>query len=600
MTETEFVNINKADWKRLNELLNMSQCDTDELNKLFVKVSGDLSYASTNYPRRMVRVYLNELVIRVFDKMRTGSKRNIAQQLGIFFNLTLPKIIIKHRFAFLISLGIFFFSTVIGIYSTLENQDFVSYVLGDSYVSMTEKNIKNNDPLAVYKDKDKTGMFVGITLNNIRVAMVAFVFGIFTSLGTGLILLYNGIMLGAFFTFFYNKGLLVTALLTVWIHGTIEISSIIVAGAAGIIMGNSILMPGSYTRTQSLTKGAREAFLVIASTIPMFIIAGFLESFVTRHNDMPAILSLLIIGASLGFILWVYVINPYRLYKAFGKDFSQKIDKDYVNLHALANKKIDAPIQSAFVDMNKFYPSYLFKLMPFLLIILNGSIFLLLQNKDFGFDIYMNVFSENVKDMWRTFVILGTMCVMLIFASIVIYKKQEEINFINLINTLWKHFNGIAIASAILVLPLLFGSAYILFYYLLVPPTISFSIIDNLIDGKPSTLVVKEVFSQHYSNFFHSLFISLQTALISLMLFLLMSKLVVSMIMEIMKISQIVFNNIGKQNLFETYFTIILSIVLILPLIHFYCTHKWKQTYYQKTSEDLVNDINVFVQSKSK
>ncbi|MBK8887540.1 MAG: hypothetical protein IPN46_13785 [Saprospiraceae bacterium] len=91
MTETEFVNSNKADWKRLDELLKTYQCDTDELNKLFIKVSGDLSYASTNYPRRMVRVYLNELVIRVFDRMRTGAKKNITQQLGHFSILPYPR-----------------------------------------------------------------------------------------------------------------------------------------------------------------------------------------------------------------------------------------------------------------------------------------------------------------------------------------------------------------------------------------------------------------------------------------------------------------------------------------------------------------------------
>ncbi|MBK7701314.1 MAG: stage II sporulation protein M [Saprospiraceae bacterium] len=600
MTETEFVNSNKADWKRLDELLKTYQCDTDELNKLFIKVSGDLSYASTNYPRRMVRVYLNELVIRVFDRMRTGAKKNITQQLGHFFNFTLPKIIIKHRYAFLVSFGIFFFATVIGIYSTLENQDFVSYILGDSYVNMTEKNIKNNDPMAVYKDKDKTGMFVGITLNNIRVAMVTFVFGIFTSLGTGLILLYNGIMLGAFFTFFYNKGLLVTALLTVWIHGTIEISFIIIAGAAGIIMGNSILRPGSYTRTQSLTKGAREAFLVIASTIPMFIIAGFLESFVTRHNDMPAILSLLIIGVSLGLILWVYVINPCRIFKAIGKRLTDNNENDFINGHALAIKKIDETVQAAFVDMNRFYPSYLFKVMPFILIILIGTIILLLSTKDFGYDYYTSVFSENVKDIWRTFLMLTAVCIMLIFATIIVYKKEEEITLLTLSNALWKQFSGIAIASAILVLPLLLGSAYALLIYIAVPPTISFSIVDNLRDDKPSTLVVKEVFSQHYNNFFHSLFISIQTALITLMVYLLMSKLVVSMVMDIMKISQVVFNNNRKQDVFETYFGLILMVVMIIPLIHFYCNHKWKRTYYQKTSEDLADDIAVFVQSKSK
>ncbi|MBK8887538.1 MAG: hypothetical protein IPN46_13775 [Saprospiraceae bacterium] len=186
------------------------------------------------------------------------------------------------------------------------------------------------------------------------------------------------------------------------------------------------------------------------------------------------------------------------------------------------------------------------------------------------------------------------------FATIIVYKKEEEITLLTLSNALWKQFSGIAIASAILVLPLLLGSAYALLIYIAVPPTISFSIVDNLRDDKPSTLVVKEVFSQHYNNFFHSLFISIQTALITLMVYLLMSKLVVSMVMDIMKISQVVFNNNRKQDVFETYFGLILMVVMIIPLIHFYCNHKWKRTYYQKTSEDLADDIAVFVQSKSK
>ncbi|MBK8828653.1 MAG: stage II sporulation protein M [Saprospiraceae bacterium] len=89
---------------------------------------------------------------------------------------------------------------------------------------------------------------------------------------------------------------MVTALLTVWIHGTIEISSIIIAGAAGIIMGNSILRTGSCTRTQVLPKALERSFLGDSIYDPNVYHSWILESFVTRHNDMPAILSLLIIG----------------------------------------------------------------------------------------------------------------------------------------------------------------------------------------------------------------------------------------------------------------------------------------------------------------
>ena len=88
--------------------------------------------------------------------------------------------------------------------------------------------------MAVYKSMNETEMFLGITLNNIKVSFIAFVMGIFTAFGTGYILLRNGVMLGTFHAFFASHGLLTESLATIWIHGTFEIFSIIVAGAAGI------------------------------------------------------------------------------------------------------------------------------------------------------------------------------------------------------------------------------------------------------------------------------------------------------------------------------------------------------------------------------
>ena len=76
---------------------------------------------------------------------------------------------------------------------------------------MTEENIEKGDPMAVYKDERKLGMFFGITTNNIRVSFLAFVLGFFGSVGTIIVLLQNGIMLGSFQYFFYSKGLFWTS-----------------------------------------------------------------------------------------------------------------------------------------------------------------------------------------------------------------------------------------------------------------------------------------------------------------------------------------------------------------------------------------------------
>ncbi len=156
-------------------------------------------------------------------------------------------------------------------------------------------------------------MFLGISLNNLFVAFQAFVYGVFLSVITGLVLFHNGIMIGAFETFFYQHGLLYDSFLTIWIHGTLEIFSILVAGAAGLRMGNSILFPGTYTRIASFRKGVNDGLRMVAGVVPVFLTAAFLEGFVTRYTQLPDIVRLFIILLSLTFIIYYFFIYPNTL-----------------------------------------------------------------------------------------------------------------------------------------------------------------------------------------------------------------------------------------------------------------------------------------------
>ena len=78
-------------------------------------------------------------------------------------------------------------------------------------------------------------------------------------------------------------------------------------------MGNSLLFPGTYSRTESFRRGSRDGLKLAIGLVPIFVVAGFLESFVTRHTEMPVAVSLLIIGGSLAFILWYFVFYPLQL-----------------------------------------------------------------------------------------------------------------------------------------------------------------------------------------------------------------------------------------------------------------------------------------------
>jgi uncharacterized membrane protein SpoIIM required for sporulation len=183
--------------------------------------------------------------------------------------------------------------------------------MGDGYVDMTIENIKNGVPLNVYQDESQLGMFIQITTNNMKVSFLTFFVGFFFTIGTHVLMFYNGVMLGAFQYFFKLKGLLITSFLGIWIHGAFEISSIVIAGAAGITAGNGWLFPRSYTRLQSLQLSTKRGLKIMMSLVPFVIAAGFLESFVTHnYQTLPEWSKWTLIMLSFSLILFVYVFYP--------------------------------------------------------------------------------------------------------------------------------------------------------------------------------------------------------------------------------------------------------------------------------------------------
>jgi uncharacterized membrane protein SpoIIM required for sporulation len=210
-----------------------------------------------------------------------------------------------------ISFLIFVVSALVGALSQWLDPEFSRLILGNSYVDMTLQNIENGTPMAVYGSGSEGTMFFGITINNIMVSFRAFASGLLTSFATGLLLFYNGVMIGAFQTFFAQHGLLWDSFLAVWLHGTIEISAIIVAGAAGIAMGNGWLFPGTYGRLYSFRRGAMKGLKIVIGTVPLFCVAGFIESFLTRHTEFPDAFRLTVILLSAIFIVYYYIVLPY-------------------------------------------------------------------------------------------------------------------------------------------------------------------------------------------------------------------------------------------------------------------------------------------------
>ncbi len=146
--------------------------------------------------------------------------------------------------------------------------------------------------------------------------MKSYVFGLSAGVMTFFMSMQNGIMLGSFQYFFYENGVFEQSLRGIWLHGAMEIFSIIIATMAGFILAGSILFPGTYSRYQSFVTGARQSMKILISTLPFFVMAGFIEGFVTRlSNTMPLWLNVLIIVLTLSFISFYYLILPFIHHK---------------------------------------------------------------------------------------------------------------------------------------------------------------------------------------------------------------------------------------------------------------------------------------------
>lgn len=315
MREAAFVKQNKDKWSTFeNALANQTDIAPNVLSDLYIEITDHLSYAKTFYPTSNTEQYLNSLASQAHQKIYK-TKRESKSRIISFWKTEFPLMFKQHQRELLIAFLVFGFFTFVGAFSAANEGDFVRSILGDGYVNMTLENIEKGDPMAVYKQMGEFNMFLGITINNVRVALMAFVYGFLLGIGTLMVMLQNGIMLGSFQYFFYEKGLLWESMRTIWIHGTIEISVIIIAGSAGLVLANGMLFPGTYTRLESFKRGVKNGLKIILSTVPFFILAGFLEGFVTRHTEMPDWLAILIITGSLALIVFYYIIYPYQLNK---------------------------------------------------------------------------------------------------------------------------------------------------------------------------------------------------------------------------------------------------------------------------------------------
>ncbi len=311
MREGLFIKRNKDRWERIEE---ERISEPDQVASDFVQLVDDLAYAKTFYPRSKVTRYINFLASRIYLGIYRNRKDS-SNRILRFFWYDVPLTVRKHRLVMLFSLAIFLLFFSIGFFSSVQDDSFVRQVLGDNYVDMTEKNIEEGNPFNVYADSNAFFMFLRIMINNIMVSFSYFFRGILFGVPSILLLAKESMRLGAFEHMFYAKDLGGQAVVTVLLHGLLELTAIILTCGAGLVMGMSYLFPGTRTRLDSFREGVKDGVKIVVGLMPIFVVAALIEGFITRYYKMPLYMSLTILGVCALFIGWYFIWYPYLLSK---------------------------------------------------------------------------------------------------------------------------------------------------------------------------------------------------------------------------------------------------------------------------------------------
>lgn len=317
MKEDKFIKQNSETWKKLEGTLNrlksrsLYRFDKNELDD-FINVynltCGHLSYCRTYYGNTSTTSYLNRIVADAHSYIYTTKKSNIKNLIR-FFVIEFPLLVRSNLKFILLSASLFLLGTVLSFIFTLVSTDNAVAFFPPQAV----EEILNRD-LGEPRENWDAGIHSNFILtNNIKVGMMAFAFGVTLGLGTSYVLVVNGFNLGTLAALFYYKKANLLFWSLILPHGIIELFAVFICGGAGLIIGYSIINPGIYTRKDAFIIRGKAALKLVLGTIPLFIVAGFIEGYFTPLN-IPEISK--ITFALVTFTLCIlYIVIPNIKYK---------------------------------------------------------------------------------------------------------------------------------------------------------------------------------------------------------------------------------------------------------------------------------------------
>lgn len=327
--DTGFVPRHRADWQRLSELLDRAEAgglhslepgELQELMGLYRRVTAHLAEARTTHqPLETVR-YLNQLTSRAYTRIYAGSRRRHLR-LGYLFAVELPRTF-RRQGRYIAAAALLSVLAAAVSFAAVRNDPRWGSVLTSSAGQEAWRAFGASERRAgaYFSDTARTlggPEFAGFLMsNNIQVALRAYALGVTLGLGTVYVLIMNGAMLGVFLATGAAHGKLPLFVAIIAPHGVVELSAIFIAGGAGLMLAASIVDPGDLPRREALRRAALESVRLVLGTVPLFLVAGITEAFISPQEaglfaeNVPRIL----FGLLTGGVCWLYLLFGDRVW----------------------------------------------------------------------------------------------------------------------------------------------------------------------------------------------------------------------------------------------------------------------------------------------
>ena len=312
-----------ARWREFAERLRVAQKvglarlpeeDVSRFAADYRELSTDLARLQTAVRGREVDAlfYLSRLVAGGHNLLY-GRRRVAAGSVWRYLTISVPREVRRSGGVIALSAGVLFIPWAVAHMVLMERPELARDMLPAGMIDRAETarlRAQRGEGYIDIPEIIRPAAASGIIANNVQITFNAFVFGITAGIGTALLLLYNGVVLGGFFGFYASTGEGLQLLAFVAPHGVLELSAIVLGGAAGFHLAAGILLPGALTRREALVARGRRAVNIIACATMMLIVAGSIEGMISPRR-WPLEWKLAV-GAVTGLLLAFYLTRGRR------------------------------------------------------------------------------------------------------------------------------------------------------------------------------------------------------------------------------------------------------------------------------------------------